>query len=80
VVDCGASAPVIGERIAKKLGCLKRARKVKVRQGDGSTLSGGNYVVNTMIKIWSGKEILGRYTLDAELLDIGKRDVILGLS
>jgi len=31
VVDTGASAPVIGERIAKKLGCWKRVRKVKVR-------------------------------------------------
>jgi len=28
VVDIGASAPVIGERIAKTLGCRKRARKV----------------------------------------------------
>jgi len=30
VVDTGASAPIIGERIAKKLGCWKRARKVRV--------------------------------------------------
>jgi len=31
VVDTGTSAPVIGERIAKKLGCWKRTRKVKIR-------------------------------------------------
>ena len=52
-VDTGASAPVIGERIAKKWGCWKRARKVKVRQGDGSTLVEGNYLVNTMFKVFS---------------------------
>jgi len=80
VVDTGASAPVIGERIAKKLGCWKRARKVKVRQGDGSTLIGGKYVVNTTFKVFSEGSLLGRFTLDAEVLDIGKRDVILGLS
>jgi len=80
VVDTGASAPVIGERIAKILGCWKRARKVKVRQGDGLTLAGGKYVVNTMFKGFSEGSLLGRFTLDAEVLDIGKRDVILGLS
>jgi len=80
VVDTGASALVIGERIAKKLGCWKRARKVKVRQGDGLTLAGGKYVVNTMFKVFSEGPLLGRFILDAEVLDIGKRDVILGLS
>jgi len=79
-VDSGASATVIGERIAKKLGCWKRARKVKVRQGDGSTLAGGKYVVNTMFKVFSEGSLLSRFTLAAEVLDIGKRDVILGLS
>jgi len=80
VVDTGASAPVIGERIAKKLGCWKRARKIKVRQVDGSTLAGGKYVVNTMFKVFSEGSLLGKFTLDTEVLDIGKRDVILGLS
>ena len=80
VVDTGASAPVIGERIAKKLGCWKRARKVKVRQGDGSTLAAGKYVVNTTFKVFFEGSLLGRFTLDAEVLEIGKQDVILGLS
>jgi len=80
VVDTGASAPVIGERIAKKLGCWKRARNVNVRQGDGSTLAGGKYVVNTTFKVFFEGSLLGRFTLDVEVLDIGKRDVILGLS
>ena len=41
IVDSGVSAPVIESRIITKLGILKRARKVKVRQSDASHLSGG---------------------------------------
>jgi len=80
VVDTGASALVIGERIAKKLGCWKRARKVKIQLGDGSTLAGRKYVVYTTLKVFSEGSLLGRFTLDAEVLDIGKREVILGRS
>jgi len=80
VVDTEASAPVIGERIAMKLGCWKRAKKVKIPQEDRSTLAGGKYVVNTMFKVFSEGSLLSRFTLDSEVLDIGKRDVILGLS
>ena len=46
VVDTGASSSVGGKRLARKLGIWKRAKKVKVRQGDRSSL-GGNFVVNT---------------------------------
>ena len=46
IVDSGASAPVVRERVGKKLGVWKRARKVRVKQGDGSHLSGGNFVIN----------------------------------
>jgi len=80
VVHTGASAPVIGESFAKKLGCWKRARKVKVRQGEGSTIARGKYVGNTKFKVFSEGSLLGRFTLDAEVLEIGKRDDILGLS
>ena len=50
VVDNGASASVVGKRLARKLGIWKIVRKVKVRQGDGSHL-GGNFVLNTMFKV-----------------------------
>ena len=33
VVDTGASASVVGKRLARKLGIWERASKVKVRQG-----------------------------------------------
>ena len=79
VVDTGASASVVGKRLAQKLGMWKRARKVKVRQGDGSFL-GGNFVVHTRFKVMDVSSVLGKFTMDAEVLDIGNRDVILGLS
>jgi predicted aspartyl protease len=79
-VDSGASAPVVGQRLATKLGVWKRARKVLVKQGDGSHLSGGNFVINTGFKVFSSGMELGKFSLDAEVLDIGKKDVVLGLS
>ena len=36
-VDMGASVSVVGKRLAHKLGIWKRASKVKVKQGDGSS-------------------------------------------
>ena len=75
VVDTGGSASVVGKRLACKLGIWKRARKVKVKQGDGSSL-GGNFVVNTTFKVMDSSSILGKFAMDAEVLDIENRDVI----
>ena len=85
IVDCAASAPVVGKRLAKKLGVWKRARKVNVRQGDGSHLSVGNFIVNTSLKVFvlvssTSPTVLGKFSLDAEVLDIGNKDCILALS
>ena len=85
IVDCAASAPGVGKRLAKKLGVWKRARKVNVRQGDGSHLSGGNFIVNTSLKVFvlvssTSPTVLGKFSLDAEVLDIGNKDCILALS
>ena len=79
VVDTGASASVVGKRLARKLEIWKRARKVKVRQGDGSFLA-GKCVVNTKFKVMDLSSVLGKFAMDEEVLDIGNRDVILGLS
>ena len=78
-MDTGASASVVGKRLALKLGIWKRARKVKVKQGDGSSL-GGNFVVNTRFEVIDLSPVLDKFAMDAEVLDIGNRDVILGLS
>ena len=79
MVDTGASASVVGKRLAHKLGIWNRARKIKVRQGDGSSL-GGNFVVNTSFKVMDSSSVLGTFAMDAEVLDIGNRDVLLRLS
>ena len=86
IVDCAASAPVVGKRLAKKLVVWKRARKVNVRQGDGSHSSGGIFIVNTSFKGFdlvsstTSPTVLCKFSLDAEVLDIGNKDCILGLS
>ena len=75
VVDTGASASVVGQRLACKLGIWKRARKIKVRQGDRSSL-GGNFVVNTSFKVMDSSSVLGKFAMYAEVLHIGNRDLI----
>ena len=80
VIDSAVSAPVVGKRLAIKMGIWKRARKVNVKQGDGSTLSGGNHVVNSSFRVYYEGSLLDKFSLDVEVLDIGKKDVILGLS
>ena len=79
VVDAGASASVVGKCPARKLVMWKRARKVKVRLGDGSSL-GGNFVVNTSFKVMYSSLVMCKYAVDAEVLDNGNRNVILRLS
>ena len=78
-MDTGASASVVGKRLACKLGIWKRARKVKIRQEDGNSL-GGNIVFNTAFKVMDFSLVLGNFAMDAEVLEIGNMDVILGLS
>ena len=80
-MDSAASAPVVGKKLACRMGIWKRARKISVKQGDGSSLIGGNFIVNSSFKVFdSSHALLGKFSLDAEVLDIGKKDCILGLS
>ena len=41
---------------------------------------GGNFIVNTVFKVLDSSLVLGKFGMDAEVLDIRNRDVILGLS
>ena len=75
VVDTEASALVVGKHLACKLEMWKRASKVKISQGDGSSL-GENFVVNTTFKVMDSFLVLSKFRMDAEALDIGNRDVI----
>ena len=79
VVDTGASTSVVGKHLARKLGIWKIARKVKVRYRDGSSLV-ANFVGNTTFKVMDSSSVLGKFAMDAEVLDIGNRDIILRLS
>ena len=78
-MDTGVSASVVGKHLARKLRIWKRARKVKVRQGNRSSLR-GNFVVKTTFKVMDLSSVLGKFLMDAEVLHIGNRDIILGLS
>ena len=86
IVDCAASAPVVGKRLAKKLGVWQRAWKVNVRQGDGSHLSRVNFIVNISFKVYdlvcstTSPTVLGNFSLDAKVLNIGNEDCIFCLS
>ena len=66
-----------------------------VRQSDGSHLSGGNFIMNISFKVFdfvfsptcptsptslTSPTVLGKVSLDAEVLDIGNKDCILGWS
>ena len=78
-MDTRARASVVGKCLACKWGIWKTATKVKVRKGDGRQL-GGDLVVNTTFKVMDFASVVGKFTMDAEVLDIENRDVILGLS
>ena len=77
IVDCAASATVVGTRLAQKLGVWKRTQKVNVRHGDESHLSVGNFIVNTSLKVYyfltspTSATVLSKFSLYAELLYIG---------
>ena len=49
-------------------------------------MSGGNFIVNTSLKVFdfvsspASLTVLGKFSLDAEVLDIANKDCILGLS
>ena len=41
---------------------------------------GGDFVVNTTLKVMDFSLVLGKFVMDAEVLDIGNQEIILGLS
>jgi len=66
ILDSKASAHMVGERAAKKLGVRKRARKVRVKQSDGSYLHVGNFVINCWFQVFSSAGVsLGKFSLDS---------------
>ena len=52
IVNCAASAPVVGKRLAKKIGVRNTAQKANDIQVDCSYLSIGNLVLHTLLKVF----------------------------
>ena len=50
-----------------------------MKQGDGSSLV-GKYIINTSFEVYDSSSGLVKFAMDAEVLDIGNRELILGLS
>ena len=86
IVGCAARAPVVGKRLAKQLRVWTRARKVNVRQGDGSHLVGGNFILNTSFQVFdfvsspTSTTVLCKFSLNAEVLYMVHKDCILSSS
>ena len=79
VVNTGVSASIEGKCLAHKLKIWKKARKVKVWQGDRTILE-EHFIMNTSFKIMDSLAVLRKFAIDAEVLDMENRDIILGLS
>ena len=89
VIDTAASRPVVCPKLGKKLGILQRISAARILQADGGTLKGGKQVVNTSFKfLRSSKSCsptvpineLTDFEFNAEVLEMGPREMILGLS
>lgn len=79
MVDMEGSTSVVGKSLVYKLRIWNRVRIVTVRQGDGRFLR-QNLLVNTSSKVMDSTSVKGKFEMNAEALNIGNRDMILGLS
>ena len=81
IIDTAASGSVVSPCLAKKIGARKRKIKANIQQADGKLLPGGNRVVNTSFSILSPTQPnrTCSFKYDAEVLEMGHRDMILGL-
>ena len=73
LIDSGASAPVMCPELAEKLGYQPR-HPIRMTQADGTKLE-SNHMVSTKLGIRNRE-----FQLDAEVLDLGGRQLIIGLS
>ena len=74
LIDSGASAPVMSPELAEKLGWEKREQPIRMTQADGTKLE-SRHIVCTQFSIGNRE-----FQLDAEVLDIGSRQLVIGLS
>ena len=69
VMDTGASASIVGKRLAHMLGICTRVRKINIRQRDRCFLE-TNLVVNNLFQTIDSSLVLGRFVIDAKVLYI----------
>ena len=74
LIDSEASAPVMSPELAEKLGWEKREQPIRMTQADGTKLK-SRHIICTQLSIGNRE-----YQLDAEVLDIGSRQLVIGLS
>ena len=76
LIDSGASAPVMSPELANKLGYKDKGYLTRMTQADGTKLE-SHYMVSAQFTIGSSLRL---WQVDAEVLPIGNRQLILGLS
>ena len=75
LIDSGASAPVMSPELAEKLGCQPRpGPPIWMTQADGTKLE-SDRMVSTKLCMRNRE-----FQLDAEVLDLGGRQLVIGLS
>jgi len=95
VIDTATTAPIIGCKLGKQLGLVRRRLPIKIIQADSKNLSRDSHIVNSTFRfleqdpvsvallpastLASSSQSI-KWSLDVEVLDIGRRDFILGLS
>ena len=73
LIDSGASAPAMSPELAEKLGCQERP-PIRMAQADGTKVV-SRRMVSTMLCMRNRE-----FQLDAEVLSIGGRQLVIGLS
>ena len=76
LIDSGASAPVMCPELANKLGYTDKGYLTQMTQADGTKLD-SHFMVSAQFTIGSNQRL---WQVDAEVLPIGNRQLILGLS
>ena len=76
VVDTGVCASIARKHLPCKLGMWKRTRNVQFWQLDASSWKKG-FAVHTSCKVIDAHLILSKCAIDAEVLNIGNREIIV---
>ena len=74
LIDSGASAPVISPKLAERLGCQPRKCYIRMTQANGTKLVSCR-MISTKLCMRNRE-----FQLDAAVLNLGERQLVIGLS